>query len=180
MLRQIDAMLLAGCEKFSHTMQRCVGLDNFFFARVAILLSVAFSGMGVFLQRQPQMMVYFVIGLYQGSETEKVEAATRRQPQMKNALGISPVGVFTRCFCLMALLTLILMLMAWTDHHWWAVGSFGCWSAWQYFIACSPLPPAESRLKKFIRGANTKLTPVTAGASNRTRSQFCFCLFFDS
>ncbi len=155
-----DWMFDAGFQRFAHWFQRLTGKNNFFLARyVPCMIIGMLAIVGLW---HPAVFIVSIMSLVNLPVTFRVVAQIERQfakdstSRTMNPLRAHPLGIKLRL-----LVTFVLGIPFWqwlfmfTSMH---EVTYGCAMVTMhaslisviYFISCTPLPPGESKFKKWL------------------------------
>lgn len=147
----IDARIISHLEKICHHLQRNTGITNFHLARFAGLLFIAacLRSINFTTWHEPwwaKVIVLAIIGglgfqfeLWVEFGFEPMARDSLRRG-LKNPIQSSGLMIGLRNGCLIGVV------------FGYILPTFIPIAGWVYLISCTPLPPGESRLKKWLKG----------------------------
>lgn len=160
---RFDAALLDLCTRFSHFLQRTVGLTNYFLARVGFFIYVLSLLANVsdywfhFLKVSTPLpfmvlMVLILPGVYLAVwETYRIEEDLYRTGSVR-LHGLLRIGTFfgrIAWFVFTVITALSFWRQNWTDFLVAIAWPFGMTIVY-YFLSVTPLPPSVSGVRKFV------------------------------
>ena len=169
MLIRFDSWLLEKFEKFSHWWQKLTGKDCFWLARFSAASPIAYTTIilvaayvyegldGLFFQSM-FFVLYITINLTLGFDLKRMEEEVERD-QLKGCSNYSKLDVFGRMvgLCVLPFMGCVLIaisrtLLYHTPIFYLIINGFApvSWLTALMFACCDPLPPAKSKVRKWL------------------------------
>lgn len=126
----LDLFVLNRCEKFSHSLYRLTGRDNFWLAKVSLilLLVLSFIDFGIYIAWTFPFFGIMIRHMFLAMKSI--------EPKHEN------VGKVNYLIHRLWMLLGFIIFLEWSNL---------LFTLFYYFISCTPLPPSESKFKKWVK-----------------------------
>lgn len=183
LFEKVDSIALNACEKFSHKTQRTIGIDCFDIALIFLNIKtiVVMLQFGYLLEHnhtRPGAITYILFGITLSLiffvawrwTINKTRKAVGISKITLNILRIHPLVSIFRVATLLSLPMELVFITYRYDSNTSLYDyplSFTkdiLFTGMIYFLSCTPLPPSESKMKKWLNSIKTALKSKTASA----------------
>ena len=179
MYKNLDAAILIACTKFSHALQRTLGLTCYFVAKIGVALTAVSVMLDVinyffpFLAFKTSAILLCVSGLMFMIMVGQSICLAKAEDRLWSGDGVKPAELMPyvrsgtwRVFLVHLFVLNILWFWTGPPFHYWL-----CEFAeriffplglvvFYYFVAVDPLPPGKSKIRSLIEKLGTIKTPV--------------------
>jgi hypothetical protein len=149
-------------EPFAHWFQKLTGKDCFWLAEIIIGLYIILYGWEISLESENMLLFALRFAVF-GSflifvyirQTHQWREHTYRNLDKGFANPLRKIPILRILLWIVAFLTLI-------PFNWFTVADSITLLCWAYLISCTPLPPGQSKLKKWLEKLGSYLQPKVA------------------
>ncbi len=173
----VDAWIVSKCAKFSHWLQRTVGLTSYFVVKVGIFLCVLSLMMTIinywwqFLVVKTTLITVLFYSVYLFGYMHDIHLCNKNEEllqQGKPLIKIQSTGLPIRMLCILFSVYCVSysVISGYNVANFLAASLFPCGSVLVfYFLAVTPLPPGTSKLGKLVESISagfSKMVPVSS------------------
>jgi hypothetical protein len=145
-----DQMLVGACEKFSHKVQRTTGITCFNLSNFFILFGLSLIGLVGYIHLKSVLTLVCSTVPFAIAFLGSVHHITKRCPPFRNPHEVTTIAKVVRLQMWIQMGFALLMLRG--NHCWSVVLHMVMITIGFYFGSCTPLPPGESKVKKWVKG----------------------------
>lgn len=170
-MNRIDQGLIDQFERFSHWFQRLTGLDCFWLAKRSFDLALIFAFVSIYLTARVlpnvssfiSILVFLVLRLE--SECIATDYYEDSAGDTKNNVRVDPTYIRTRklltflTFLAICAIQFDLAMQYYNSHDLTLLADAIGFLFGPYFMACTPLPPGNSKFSQLIKSLTAKLSP---------------------
>ena len=176
-LVSVDEWLVSKCAKFSHWLQRTVGLTSYFVVKVGIFLCVLSLMMIIinywwkFLVFETPLIMVLMYSVYLFGYMHDIHLCNKNEEllqQGKPLIKIESTGLPVRMLCILLSVYCVSysVIVGYDVANFLTASLYPCGSVVVfYFLAVTPLPPGTSKLGKLVESISagfSKLVPVSS------------------